>query len=145
MPEDALLRISGVHKKISELPALYGKVLANVNFYNPVEYAESLEKLFQDSILPHFELEEKKIFPLIFSRGNVEQQKTVMMIEHQHKLILEKLGRLSQMKSGVRESPAGKDKEKLASLCNELAAELNEHALKEDTILFPLLNEADIK
>jgi len=142
---DKLIKISSVHKRISEMPQMYKEVLSNVNFFNPLDYTESLNRIFQDTILPHFEFEEKEVFPLLLARANSNIQAAVLVLQNEHEQIKDKLNSLNQLNSELGARPDVKEKEKLLSLCNEIARELNEHALKEDTTIFPLLKDTDVK
>ncbi len=140
---DKLIQISSVHKRISEMPAMYKEIVSNVNFYNPLEYVENLNRIFEDTILPHFEYEEKEIFPLLLARGNTDIGTRVFMLQDEHNKIRGELSRLNELKSKLGASPDIREKEKLAALCSEITRELNEHASKEDTIIFPLLKGID--
>ena len=140
---DKLIQVSSVHKKISEMLAMYRETLSNINFYDPFAYTESLNRLFKDTILPHFEFEEKEIFPLVSVRGNLDIQATVSILQEEHKRFIDKLNRLNELKAALASNADVKEKEKLLSLCNEITRELNEHALKEDTHIFPLLKVID--
>ena len=139
---DKLIKISGVHKIISEMPAMYKEMLGKINFYNPLEYAQTMNKVFEETILPHFEFEEKEIFPFIYARGSDEVRKIVLIVQEQHKQLAEKMNGAMQLKDKLEEAPDTAGKEKLAALCSQIAAELNEHALKEDAVLFPLLKNS---
>lgn len=136
---DKLIQVSSVHKRISEMAAMYKEILGNINFYNPLEYTENLNRIFADTILPHFEYEEKELFPLVASKGNADMENRVLALEAEHRKFSEELTRLNDLKSQLGPSPDVKEKEKLAALCSEIARKLNEHASKEDATIFPFL------
>jgi iron-sulfur cluster repair protein YtfE (RIC family) len=138
---DTLINLSEAHKKISEMPVMYQKILTTVNFYNVVEYVKSLNKLFRDTVLPHFDFEEKKIFPVILSKGEVGFQSLISALQQEHKEITGELAQLNELSAKLESNPNAtqKEKDKLATLCSEITRELTEHAQKEDERLFPYL------
>ncbi len=138
---DALINLSEVHKQISEMPVMYQKILATVNFYNIVGYVKSLNKLFEDIILPHFDFEEKEIFPVVLSKKEMGLQSVISELQQEHKQITEKLSRLNELNSKLKLNRAAtqKEKDELTALCTEITQELTNHAQKEDVELFPFL------
>lgn len=138
---DALINLSEVHKQISEMPVMYQKILATVNFYNIVGYVKSLNKLFKDIILPHFDFEEKEIFPVVLSKKEMGLQSVISELQQEHKQITEKLSRLNELNSKLKLNRAAtqKEKDELTALCTEITQELTNHAQKEDVELFPFL------
>ena len=140
---DPLLDTNEAHRKISEMQMLYRKIMTTVNFIDVVEYVKTLNKLFSETITPHFDLEETQIFPAFISRGNAELESLVSTLLQDHKEIMEKLAQVNELNAKLESNPGAtqKDKEKLLSLCTELTQKLTEHAHKEDEKLFPYLQK----
>lgn len=141
---DKLIRFSKDHKMISEMTGMYREIISNVNVINPFEYADNLNKIFQETVLPHLAFEESKVFPCIFSLGSQKLRGVVSELAKEHTQLKEKLEEINKLNSKLKSGGDAKDKDKLLSLCNELARALNEHALKEDTSIYPFLKEGDI-
>ena len=140
---DPLLNLSEAHRKIAEMPIMYQKIMTTVNFIDVVEYVKSLNKLFRETITPHFDLEETQIFPVFISKGNAELESLVSTLLQEHKQIMEKLAQINELNSQLESNPdtTQKDKDKLVSLCTEITQKLTEHAHKEDEKLFPYLQK----
>lgn len=138
---DPLIDISYVHKKIYELPNMYQKIMETVNFYNVIEYVKSLNKLFADTIVPHFDVEEQEIFPVVLAKEELGLEMLISQLKQEHKQITEKLARLNEVNSKLRLKPALTEKEKdgLIALCTEITQGLTDHAEKEDAKFFPFL------
>lgn len=139
---DKLIRISADHKTISEMPSMYREIISRANFYNPLDYVDSLNKIFKDTILPHFDFEEKEIFPLIIEMGNIDAKAMIPKLNDDHVQFRQRLEQINKIKSGFEIKPDVRVREELTALCGQITRDLSEHALKEDTIVFPLLKDA---
>jgi len=138
---DPLIILSQTHKKIAETPLMYQKIMTSINFTDMVEYVKDLDELSREIVLPHFDYEEKEIFPDLLFKGFPDLNKLIEELKEEHKQMNEKLDRIKEMSKKLRDDPAAtqKDKEKLSALCTEITRELVEHGQKEDEKLFPLL------
>ncbi|MDD4894941.1 MAG: hemerythrin domain-containing protein [Candidatus Omnitrophica bacterium] len=140
---DPLINLSQAHQKILEMPAMYSKILGTINFHNAAEYVKSLNKLFKDIVLPHFDFEEKEVFPLVTPEMGQGLQVLVIALKEEHKQIMEELAQLNKLNMKLQTSPdvSQAEKDKLAALCTKITRELTEHAQKEDESLFPYLRD----
>ena len=131
---DKLIQLSEAHKRILEMPAMYQKVFASANIYNAVAYVKNLNKLFIDTILPHFDFEEKGIFPVVLSKGGAVFESLISTLQQEHKQIIGELARLNELSAKLESNPDAtqKEKDELSTLCTEITQELTEHAQKED-------------
>jgi hemerythrin-like domain-containing protein len=134
---DKLLKIGNDHKIISEMLTVYKELLENVNMIDPLSYAGSLDKIFQETVLPHFESEEKDIFPFFLSK-NPTIANDIVILQAEHERMKREMARINAIVEELKAHDDAKVKEKLVSLCTELSEELSEHALKEDTTVFSL-------
>lgn len=140
---DPLLNLSEAHRKIAEMPLMYQKILTTVNFIDVVEYVKSLNKLFRETISPHFDFEETQIFPTFISEGDAELGSLISILLQEHKQIMEKLAQVNKLSIKLQSdtNTTQKEKDKLVSLCTEITQKLTEHAHKEDEKLFPYLRK----
>ncbi len=140
---DTLVNISYVQKQMYELPNMYQKILETVNFYSVVEYVKSLNKLFKETIVPHFELEEREVFPLALSREELGLRGLVSELLQEHRQINEKLARLNELSSKPDFIPKASqgEKDQLTAFCTEITRQLAEHAQKEDAKFYPFLKD----
>ena len=144
---DPLITVSQDHNKVYEMTNLYQKLLQGVNFFNVVEYVNTLNKLFRDSIIPHFEFEEKEIFPVALSKKNPSLDNIVSELLQEHRQITEKLARLNMVNKNIANNPNATQREKdgLLATCTALTRELANHSQKEDSELYPFLKDIIFK
>ena len=140
---DPLLIISPVHKKIQEMPAMYQKILTTVNFYNIAEYVKTLNNFFTEIILPHFDFEERQLFPVLIGEL-ADSRALIMILLQEHRQFREKLAQVNDLYAELEANPKAqqKEKEEVAKLCGEITQGLSDHALKEDDKLFPLFKDS---
>jgi iron-sulfur cluster repair protein YtfE (RIC family) len=138
---DPLINLSEAHRKLVEMPLMYQKILTTVNFIDVVEYVKSLNRLFRETLTPHFDFEETQIFPIFISRGDSELESLISALIQEHKQFMEKLAQINELSTKLESDPntTQKDKDKLVALCTEITQKLTEHAHKEDERLFPYL------
>ena len=144
---DPLITASQVHNKIYEMSNVYQKLLQGVKFFNVTEYVNTLNKLFRDYIIPHFEFEENEIFPVAFSKKEAGFDKIISELLQEHKQIKEKLVRLNLANTNIANNPNATQKEEddLLAACTGLTRELTNHAQKEDSEFYPFLKEIIFK
>ena len=140
---DPLITVSQVHYKIYELPNMYQKILQSVNFYNVLEYTKSLNQLFKDTIVPHFEFEENEIFPVAFVRDELRLARVAAELIQEHGKIMEKLAKLNEANAALAGKPdvQQREKDKLTAFCTEITQELTNHAQREDAEFYPFLKD----
>jgi len=126
---------------------MYQKLLQGVNFFDVVEYIKALNKLFRDSIIPHFEFEENEIFPVAFPKKEVGLDNIVSELLQEHKQIMGRLAQLNAANTNIANNPNATQKEKDALLasCTALTRELANHSQKEDSELYPFLKDIIFK
>jgi iron-sulfur cluster repair protein YtfE (RIC family) len=73
------------------MPLMHQKILTIVNFIDLVEYVKNLNKLFRETVSPHFDLEEIQIFPTFIYKGYSELESLISTLLQEHKQIMEKL------------------------------------------------------
>jgi iron-sulfur cluster repair protein YtfE (RIC family) len=139
---DPLLEVSHAHKKVYEMPTVYQKVLSVVNVLNLAEYVKTLNNFFTETILPHFDCEEREIFPILISEV-ADSQPIITLVMQEHEQLREKLRQLNELNSELQANPQATQKQKdvVAGLCNEITRGLTEHAELEDEKLYPLLKD----
>ena len=135
--------LTRAHKKISESSPAYRKLAPGIDFPAVVEYIKDLDEMFREIVLPHFDYEDDKLFQEILPLGGPDLILLVEKFKKEHKEIKEKLERVIEISARLWADPAApqKDKDDLASLCNELIQDLIDHAREEDEKIFPLLRK----
>lgn len=138
----SLLEVSYAHKKAYEMPSVYQKVLSVVNVLNITEYVKTLNILFGETILPHFDAEEREVFPILISEV-AGSQPIITLVMQEHAQLKEKLSQLNELNNELQANPQAtqKDKDVVAGLCSEITQGLLEHAQLEDEELYPLLKD----
>jgi iron-sulfur cluster repair protein YtfE (RIC family) len=130
------------------MPLLYQKVLSSFDLYDVVKFAKNLASLYNDTVIPHFDFEEKEIFPPALAKGEAGCQTLIQSLLDEHKEMSDKFIRIKELAQKLGSDPAAaaqKEKDNLAALCNEVCRQLTEHAQKEDEQLFPYLRNIDYK
>ena len=140
---DPLITVSQAHNKVYEMLNMYQKLLLEVNHFDVSDYVKTLNKLFTDTVKPHFEFEEVKIFPIVFARKDLGLEKIISELLQEHRQMIKHLAGISEKNAGIMNSsnPAPAEKDSLLASCNILARELVVHTQKEDSQLYPKIKE----
>ncbi|MGD0336863.1 MAG: hemerythrin domain-containing protein [Candidatus Omnitrophota bacterium] len=140
MEGDPLITVSRAHKAIYEMPNMYEKVFFMVSVFNIAEYVRILKILFTQTLNPHFDFEERKIFPILTTE--VPDSRTLILtLIQQHTQFKSKLNEVDDMSLALQYDPQAtqQEKDQAAAICKEITSGLNEHAQLEDEKLYPLL------
>ncbi|GEM_PF-2728932 len=139
---DPLISVSQAHNKIFEMSNMYEKLLQGVSFIDVAGYVNTLSKLFKESIIPHFDFEENRIFPAALASRDPKIRSLVTRIQDDHDRLLAKLTQLNGQKINLGDfsKVTQKEKNELLSSCTALTRELTSHAQYEDTEFYPLIS-----
>lgn len=140
---DKLTKAAQDHGEIFEMMTLFKKAISEVADEKAPEHVSDLNKFFNNYIIPHFQYEEEKLFPIVFKDGTLDEKGIVRGLQQDHIRILEKVDRFKDLVSKYgTHSEEGKVTE-ISNLGKEIIEETIEHARHEDTNLFPLIKKYD--
>jgi len=144
---DPLITVSQAHSRIYEMLNIHQRLLQGVKFLNASDYVKTLNKIFTDAVVPHFEFEESEIFPAVFARKDLGLEKIISEFLEEHKQIIKHLAQLSERNAGIMNTPdpTPAEKDNLLASCNILTRELITHAQKEDSDFYPLIKDVMFK
>jgi len=144
---DPLITVSQAHSRIYEMLNVHQKLLQEVKFLNASEYVKTLNKVFTDAVVPHFEFEESEIFPVVFARKDLGLDKIISEFLEEHKQIIRHLAGLSERNAGIMNTlgPSKEENDNLLASCNMLTREVIAHAQKEDSDFYPLVKDIMFK
>ncbi len=96
--------------------------------------AESAWKKFQGNILNHFASEEETLFPAFEDvTGNSQGPTMVMKMEHEQ---------MRSLLDGLKQAMANRDTEQVLGIADTLMMMIQQHNMKEEQILYPMIDNA---
>ena len=131
------------HQKVSEFLTFYREALKAASYGNPSGQVDRLKDLMTP-IRPHFEFEEREIFPAIIKKGSDEHKKLVEALKVEHVDILGKLDKFDSSVRSIGENPDYSEVHTVLESGKGLVGIIQEHALKEDNELFPHLKDYEV-
>lgn len=119
--------MSGDHQRCDEIftAAEAGAASGTVN-------AELLQSLI-DAMQRHFAIEENVLFPIYEQRtGNTSGPTQVMRMEHQQ---------MRNLFAEINQAADENDAQELAEICDTLLILMQQHNMKEENILYPMIDQ----
>ena len=141
---DKITREAKEHDDIMEFIAIYQGALAEISYRGPWNRIKELHNFLNDRIPPHFEFEEKEIFPSLMEKGMDKEKRLVQELLTEHTQIRDKLAKFDTLLSEYSSPPKEEETYKLSKKVNEILITILEHAQAEDKKLFPILQEFEI-
>jgi len=141
---DKITREAKEHDDIMEFIAIYQGALAEISYRGPWNRIKELQNFLNDHIPPHFEFEEKEIFPILMEKGMDKEKRLVQELLTEHTQIRDKLAKFDTLLSEYSSPPKEEETHKLNEKVNEILRIILEHAQAEDKKLFPILQEFEI-
>ena len=132
---DPLTRIAMEHGQFYEALAVFKQALSLQQEENCTDI-DKLSKFFNDLIVPHFQFEEARLFPLMFDRGTSEEKRLTEELKKEHLAILKNIDEISNAVQTREVMAKYKDDQFIAMLHGTIKAMLD-HARKEDSSFYP--------
>jgi hemerythrin-like domain-containing protein len=133
------------HKQISEEMELLKISLPYLNKEESYNNVRKVINFFKEHGLSHFEYEEREIFPIALAIGDLEIKQIVRELQQQHIIIISKFDIIIDIisKHGFSFHDE-RTKNKFIEVSKEMLGLILQHAHKEDTELFPYLEDRGI-
>ncbi|MBI4596618.1 MAG: hemerythrin domain-containing protein [Candidatus Tectomicrobia bacterium] len=131
-----LQMLSNEHLAVTQKMASFITILSKLMAGQALEAAPPLEDIrafIRKAILPHFELEEKSVFPLLLSREDNKKLHDELMEEH--RLLREQFGLFLELCQKDEVS------HEFIQTSADMITNLIVHAKKEDRVLIPLIRK----
>lgn len=143
---DIITQLSRDHENIlEEAIILKSSILVIKDIEKAPANLEKISSFFQAGVIPHFDFEEKKIFPSLLGSASNEEKELVRVLLEEHASMLREIERFAglnlKFKSGATSDLLGE----LCGLGKEIVDALLSHARKEDKELFPILRNKGYK
>jgi len=132
---DYLTRASIEHGRIYESLAVFRQAL-EITQGGHYHDLDKLEHFFSDLIIPHFQYEEEKLFPIMSERGTPEEKNLTRELIHEHGAMLKDI-------DGIRHAAAAgpADGPALTDMVKAFIKNMLEHSRKEDRSFYPNLKQ----
>lgn len=138
-------KIKEVHKKTTEQMWLLKNTLPYLNNEESYNTVRKVIEFFKNTILRHFEWEERDVFPVALAIGEIDIKQVVRELQQQHIFIISKFDILADIivKYGFTFNDE-KTKNNFIETSKEMLNTVLQHAHKEDEELYPFLEDKNV-
>ncbi|MFH1227492.1 MAG: hemerythrin domain-containing protein [Planctomycetota bacterium] len=132
------------HSQLSEEIGVFKLAMPYVYTSEAFNNVRNVMSFFIDTIAPHFEGEERNLFPVALVLGNMQIKQAVRELQHEHITMLGKMDVLKEviLKLGFSINDE-QVKDEFVRLSKDIIELIILHARKEDEELFPYLENID--
>jgi len=138
-------KVKEAHKQITEQMWLLESALPYLNKEESYNNARKVTDYFKNTILRHFEWEEREVFPVALAVGDLDIKLIVRELQQQHIFIISRFDIIADiiLKYGFSFNDE-KVKSKFIQSGKEMLESVLQHAHKEDEELFPFLEDKNV-
>ena len=138
---DLLLKEAQEHERIAEALTFFERSYPLITEKKDHVKLVALGKFLKDYLVDHFKYEEEEIFPVLLEQGQPDEKQFVRSLQLDHVKILAAADSFFALLERTS-ATAGQEKfDSLAALGREVVSQTLCHATREDSRLFPMIQE----
>ncbi len=142
---DKITKASKDHVMVNESLTIFKNGLQALSHKKPLDRLNKLNIFFQKNAVPHFDFEEKEIFPTILKIGEKEDKHLIRNLQQEHITILDQFDQFNDSISNLKLRIDEKEIQKLIETGKKIIKMILGHAREEDRKVFPSLEKYKIE